>query len=429
MSQAHDEYGGMPSPIAPPHLVGTLQHFPAGSKPPESEAPVPSPGLVEPRILETQAAQLATLLNTQVQLAVEKQMGKISHQSVMAPSPAISSEANDASTVRSHGAASQRIPTLQTEPTVERMYFTPKHSHELSCLQLARELKATRRRMEERERSLCAEICDLRGEIRANSRVAMSRRNVPRGTRDRRRLTSDEEFGFTTGAEERIQDVQDREVTPRARRRTRRRRLSTRSDLESEPSTDSDQDRNQDETPSRRHSWKGPRKRGLEENRTAHDDFRHALSYRTYRLQNTDSTQDRDVFANSYKQRRHIKATMRDAKFDGSKHIEALSFLRMFKTQCDKNAISEGAALLLLPVFLVGHAEQLYRNELELRDEGVGGITSYSHAVQFILRRYAADRYIDGAVEEFENVRLKDDEDETAYVRRLRSNAMCFGAV
>ena len=72
----------------------------------------------------------------------------------------------------------------------------------------------------------------------------------------------------------------------------------------------------------------------------------------------------------------------------------------MFKTQCDKNPISEGAALLLLPDFLTGDAEQVYQNDLELGDEGVGGITSYCHAVQFTLRRYAADRYIDRAVEE-----------------------------
>ena len=67
---------------------------------------------------------------------------------------------------------------------------------------------------------------------------------------------------------------------------------------------------------------------------------------------------------------------MRDAKFDGSKPIEALSLLRIFKTQCDKNAISEGAALLVLHDFLFGDAEQVYQNELELGDEGVGGITS-----------------------------------------------------
>ena len=57
---------------------------------------------------------------------------------------------------------------------------------------------------------------------------------------------------------------------------------------------------------------------------------------------------------------------MQDVKFDGSKPIEAPSFLRMFKTQCDKNAISEGAALLLLPDFLTGDAEPVYQNDLEL---------------------------------------------------------------
>ena len=192
-------------------------------------------------------------------------MGKISHQTVMPPSPAISSESNDASLVRSHDAASQRIPTLQTEPTVEKWSLLQTNSHELSCPQLERELKATQRRMEEMERSLCAEIVDLREEIRANPRVALSRNNLPRGTRDRRRLTSDEEFGFTTGAEERIQYVLDPEFTPRARRWTLRRRLSTRRDMESESSTDSDDNRNHDETPPRRHPWKSPRKRGLEE--------------------------------------------------------------------------------------------------------------------------------------------------------------------
>ena len=234
------------------------------------------------------------------------------------------SEANDASIVRSHGAASQLIPTLPMEPTVDRMDFAPKQSNELSCPQFRRELKATQRRMEEMERSLRAEISEIREEIRANPRVALSRNNVPRGMRDRRSLTSDEEFGFKTGAEERIQDVLDRKVTPRTRRRTRGRRLSTRSDLELESSTDADQYRNHDDTPSRRHSWKDPRRRGLEEIRTAHDDFRHTLSSRTYRLQTTDSTQDRDVFAISYEQRRRIEAMMRDSKFEGSNPIEAL---------------------------------------------------------------------------------------------------------
>ena len=36
---------------------------------------------------------------------------------------------------------------------------------------------------------------------------------------------------------------------------------------------------------------------------------------------------------------------------------------------------------------------------------------------------------MDRAVEEFENVRQKDDEDDTAYALRLRSKAKCFGGV
>ena len=106
VSQAHEEYGGMPPLINPQYLFGPHQQFTGSSRPPESEAPVPGLGLVDPRIVETQAAKLAALLNTQVQLAVEKQMGKISHQPVMPPSPATRSEANDASIVRSHSAAS-----------------------------------------------------------------------------------------------------------------------------------------------------------------------------------------------------------------------------------------------------------------------------------------------------------------------------------
>ena len=181
-----------------------------------------------------------------------------------------------------------------------------------------------------------------------------------------------------------------------------------------------------DDVRQRKSLWKGPRHRGLEELRTAHDDFRHALSYRSYRLLNTDETQDRHVFSHARKFRRRVEATMKDCKFDGSKPIEILQFLRMFKTQCDKNDIAEGAVLIILPDFLAGAAETTYLNELELGNEGFGGISSYCHAVQFLLRRFAADWYIDRAVEDFESVRQKDEEDETTYAQRLRAKARCF---
>ena len=101
----------------------------------------------------------------------------------------------------------------------------------------------------------------------------------------------------------------------------------------------------------------------------------------------------------------------------------------MFKTHCDKNDIAERAPLIILPNFLAGTAETTYLNEVELGNEGFGGFSSYCHAVHFLLRCIAADRYIDRAVEDFESVRQKDEEDETTYAQRLRANARCFGAV
>ena len=70
-----------------------------------------------------------------------------------------------------------------------------------------------------------------------------------------------------------------------------------------------------------------------------------------------------------------------------------------------------------------------YLNELELGNEVFGGISSYCHAVQFLLRRFAADRYIERAVEDFESVRQKDEEEETTYAQRMRAKAGCIGAV
>ena len=84
-----------------------------------------------------------------------------------------------------------------------------------SCSKLARELDAPQRRLSDLEYSLRAEIQDLRRELRARTRVALSREHVPRGTRDHRRYTSKDEIGFISGAEEGIQRILDHEVAPR----------------------------------------------------------------------------------------------------------------------------------------------------------------------------------------------------------------------
>ena len=100
-----------------------------------------------------------------------------------------------------------------------------------SCSELARELDATQRRLSGLEYSLRAEIQDLREQLRARPRVALFREHVPRGTRDDRRYTSEDEIGFISGAEEGIQRILDREVAPwKTKPRRHRRRRSTSSD-------------------------------------------------------------------------------------------------------------------------------------------------------------------------------------------------------
>lgn len=123
--------------------------------------------------------------------------------------------------------------------------------------------------MDKMVRSLRAEHSDLREDILASPLVAWSWNDVPRGTGDRRVLNSDEECGLKTGAEESICDVFDHEVTSGARRRSSLCRLPTRSGMESEFFTDLGHDQNYDQTPHRRHSWKGPRKCRPEDLRTA----------------------------------------------------------------------------------------------------------------------------------------------------------------
>ena len=155
-----------------------------------------------------------------------------------------------------------------------------------SCSELARELEATQHRMSDLEYSLRAEIQDLREELRARPRVALSREHVPRGTRDHRRYTSEDEIGFIYGAEERIQRILDRQVAQRKTKPRRHRRR--RSSCHSYSFARRERGNVLEDVHQRKYAWKGPRRRCLEELRTDHDDFHHALSYRSYRLPITD---------------------------------------------------------------------------------------------------------------------------------------------
>lgn len=119
---------------------------------------------------------------------------------------------------------------------------------------------------------------------------------------------------------------------------------------------------------------------------------------------------------------------MDERAFDGSDPISVLGFLATLKSQLDENGISEGSALLILPSFLKGDAKEAFLANFDVTGDLAGGFNSWPHAVQFLLRSYAKDIYIEKAAAEIDQLTQKDDEDEVAYARRLKNKArVCAG--
>ena len=167
---------------------------------------------------------------------------------------------------------------------------------------------------------------------------------------------------------------------------------------------------------------------GLKELSPGDPRFRRVLSYRTYRLRNTDGGRGPSVAYNTGVNTRRVAHVMASHIFDGSDSIAVLSFLSRFKQQMDNNKLSEGAACLICPNFLGGDAKEVYENNFELPEEE-GGFNSWPEAVQFLLKSYAKDRHIEEALASLDDIKQMSEEKETAYAKRLRTQARRCGGV
>ena len=243
-----------------------------------------------------------------------------------------------------------------------------------------------------------------------------SRSPVPRGTRDRRR-------GSPSGR------VRKRELSPCSD--------SLHSvDAESIHSTGSTADRLRQEVSRRQEAaaednpdgfiprpmrpWKGPKAAGLAEIQPSDPRFADALSYRKYRLLNTDPTRGPAVERDTGVYTRRMSHTMAPLVFDGSKPLSILQFLRTFKSELDGNGRSEGAALLLCPKFMTGDALETFNAQFDLANDGLGGFRTWPGAVQFLLRTYAKDAHIEEALADLDDCVQQPSETEEAFARRLR---------
>ena len=192
-----------------------------------------APDLIEP-VSQAHVDEMARLILQQIHEIGKKPLAVPEPPQAGARAPSFLKDGGSQTSIRSDH-EEYRTPvrqTRRTETSVDRSSALRQAAQPPpSCSELARELGATQRRLSDLEYSLRAEIQDLRREVRARPRVALSREHVPGGTRDHRRYTSEDEIGFTSGAEEGIQRILDREVAPqKTKPRRHRRRRSTSSD-------------------------------------------------------------------------------------------------------------------------------------------------------------------------------------------------------
>ena len=178
--------------------------------------------------------------------------------------------------------------------------------------------------------------------------------------------------------------------------------------------------------PSYGRHWRGPHMYGLKEITPGDPRFQRVLSYRTYRLRNTDGGRGPIKAYNTGVNTCRVAHVMESHVFDGTDPISVLSFLSRFKQQMDNNKLAEGAACLICPNFLAGDAKEAYENNFEL-PEDEGCFNNWPEGIKFLLKSYAKDRHIEEALASLEDIKQMPDEKESAYAKRLRTQARRCG--
>lgn len=158
------------------------------------------------------------------------------------------------------------------------------------------------------------------------------------------------------------------------------------------------------------------------------DTYAGILDCESYALANKSVRYDEKMAHGLGRKRKEIATTFgRDAEWNGTPPLGVFEFLNRFRKACDDNNLSEGRALYLLPEFTQG---DLKKELLSIMPSTTGGrtgeVTSYLELVNWLLRSYADEEVISTQVAEFNAASQEEDEDETAFYRRVRKlNALC----
>jgi hypothetical protein len=194
------------------------------------------------------------------------------------------------------------------------------------------------------------------------------------------------------------------------------------------PSPDGDTSENEDtssEEEGPKPEPRGARVPGLKEQVTRRPEFKSLVSYRSYRLGDTDQRVNASLTGKVNAHLKRLKHYL-DYKYSGDPAIQVLDFLRTFKEAADLNGISEGVAVIILPYFLEGRAKSGLASRLK---QVPSSVPRYPAAVQWLLQSFATEAVIAAAYQKVFTAKQKPEEDETAYAGRLTKNAAEAGSV
>jgi hypothetical protein len=176
------------------------------------------------------------------------------------------------------------------------------------------------------------------------------------------------------------------------------------------PSPDGDTSENEDTssaeegpTPEPKGAWVP----GLKEEGARRPEFKSLVSYRSYRLGDTDQRVNASITGKVNAHLKRLKHYL-DYKHSGYPAIQVLDFLRTFKEAVDLNGISEGVAFIILPYFLEGRAKSGLSTRLK---QVASPVPRYPAAVQWLLQSFATETVIAVAYQKVFTAKQKPEED------------------
>ena len=203
----------------------------------------------------------------------------------------------------------------------------------------------------------------------------------------------------------------------------------------SSSSSDSDSDYYRDRRSRKRRHRHGKRhSRKPTVIRPTNDIFSRAVDYRSYRLVNRKQEYTERIQRSMGKYEKRMKVQMAHHRFNGKDPITVLDFLARFKDSCDRNNISEAAAVWCFQYFLDGQAANVVKTRLSGRSLAVDAsradmLTSYEEVVQFLLKTYATEEAMAEAITDVENFKQSSSMDVQAYSDELWTRALRCGSV